>query len=244
MTLPVVTVATVVYNGAQEIARTIDSVLVQDYPNVEYVVVDGNSTDGTGDIVRRYGSRIGKFVCEPDRGIYDGMNKAVAHATGEFILFMNCGDVFEGPDALINLVQAAHLSASQVVFGGWSRQDKNGRQTQLRPNLIAGLFNHQAILYSRGLHAKFGAYAVVPGLTTADYLFFTALAVGGNVRYTVLDKTVAQIDTGGISSGLQTLSQKYAIDYLCGRVNRYKLAAVLLLHPLYTRIKSALKALR
>lgn len=244
MSLPVVTVATVVYNGALEIARTIDSVLAQDYPNLEYVVVDGNSTDGTGDIVQTYGSRIDTFVCEPDRGIYDGMNKAVAHATGDFILFMNCGDVFAGPSALTDLVQAARSSGTQLVFGGWSRLDKQGEQTQLRPNLIAGLFNHQAILYSRALHAEFGGYAVVPGLTTADYLFFTILTVGENVRYAVLDKTVALIDTGGISSGLQTLSQKFAVDYLGGRVGRYKLAAVLLLHPCYHRIKSALKALR
>lgn len=242
--MPAVTVATVVYNGAGEIARTIDSVLAQDYPNLEYVVVDGNSTDGTGDIVQTYGSRIGKFVCEPDRGIYDGMNKAVEQATGEFILFMNCGDVFADPFALTELVTEARSSGSQVVFGGWSRLDKQGQQTQLRPNLITGLFNHQAILYSRALHAKFGTYAVVPGLTTADYLFFTMLTVGENVRYAVLDKTVAHIDTGGISSGLQTLSQKYAVDYLCGRVGSYKLAAVLLLHPWYSRIKSALKALR
>lgn len=244
MSLPVVTVATVVYNGAQEIARTIDSVLAQDYPNLECAVIDGNSTDGTGDIVQTYGSRIDTFVCEPDRGIYDGMNKAVAHATGDFILFMNCGDIFASPFALTDLVQAARSSGSQVVFGGWSRLDKQGQQTQLRPNLNAGLFNHQAILYSRALHAKFGAYAVVPGFTTADYLFFTMLTVGENVRYAVLDKTVALIDTGGISSGLQTLSQKFAVDFLCGRVGRYKLAAVLLLHPWYHRIKSALKALR
>lgn len=242
--LPVVTVATVVYNGALEIAKTIDSVLAQDYAKLEYVIVDGNSTDGTSDIVLKYDVEIDTFVRESDRGIYDGMNKAVAHATGEFILFMNCGDVFASPFALTDLVQAAHCDGSQVVFGGWSRQDKKGRKTELRPNLVTGIFNHQAVLYNRALHAQFGGYAVVPGLTTADYLFFTTLTMGGNVRCTVVDKTVAHIDTEGISSGLQTLSQKYAIDYLCGRVGRYKLAAVLLLHPWYRRIKSAFKALR
>lgn len=242
--LPVVTVATVVYNGALEIARTIDSVLVQNYTNLEYVVVDGASTDGTCDIVLKYGGEIDFFVTEPDRGIYDAMNKAVAHATGEFILFMNCGDVFASPFALADLVQAVKSDERQIVFGGWSRLDKKGRKTELRPNLAAGVFNHQAVLYSCTLHAQFGGYAVVPGLTTADYLFFTALMTGGNARCTVVDKTVAHIDIEGISSGLQTLSQKYAIDYLCGRVGRYKLAAVLLLHPWYHRIKSAFMVLR
>lgn len=244
MNMPVVTVATVVYNGAHEIARTIDSVLMQDYPNIEYVVVDGKSTDGTPDIVQKYGDRIDTFVSEPDLGIYDGMNKAVALATGEFILFMNCGDVFADATALSSLGKAVLYGEDQIVFGGWVRQDAQGRETKLQPNLTAGLFNHQAVLYSRALHKKFGDYAVVPGLTTADYLFFTPLIVSKSARCSVVKNTVAHIDTGGISSGIQTLSQKYAIDYLCGRVGRYRLAAVLLLHPLYHRIKSVFKGLR
>lgn len=244
VTLPTVTVATVVFNGATEIARTIDSVLAQDYPNLEYVVIDGNSSDGTQTIVAGYGDAIDLFVTEPDQGIYDGMNKAITRASGEYILFMNSGDVFASPDALSCLAQATRRGVEQVLYGGWIRDDMQGRKTEHRPNLPKGLFNHQAVLYSRSLHAKFGDYVNVRDFTTADYFFFAIAMTNKSVSCNVVDKAVAVIDTGGISAGLQTLSQKYAIDYLCGRTSRYKLAAVLLLHPLYHRVKSVLRMLK
>ena len=92
MNNPVLSVITVVYNNVKDIERTMLSVLDQTYPHIEYIVVDGVSTDGTIDILKRYENRISRLIIEKDHGIYDAMNKGLALATGDYVLFMNSGD--------------------------------------------------------------------------------------------------------------------------------------------------------
>jgi glycosyltransferase involved in cell wall biosynthesis len=89
-----VTVVTVVRNGRDCIEQTINSILNQTYENIEYVIIDGSSTDGTVDVIRQYQDRIVYWMSEPDNGIYDAMNKGIERATGEWINFMNAGDIF------------------------------------------------------------------------------------------------------------------------------------------------------
>nr|WP_199156783.1 glycosyltransferase family 2 protein [Pedobacter sp. ASV2] len=90
--MPKLTVITIVYNNARDIERTIKSVLNQTYKKIEYIVIDGASTDGTLEIIQKYTAQISKIVSEPDKGIYDAMNKGLALATGDYVLFMNSGD--------------------------------------------------------------------------------------------------------------------------------------------------------
>lgn len=235
-----ITVATVVFNGRRDIARTIESVLGQDHAHVEYVIVDGGSSDGTQDVVRGFGAAIDLFVSEPDHGVYDAMNKAVDLASGEFILFMNCGDVFAGPTAISDLLAAATPGEEQALFGRWIRRGDPGGDRPCAPDLEHGSFNHQAVAYSRAIHRWHGHYAVVPGLTTADYLFFATLLGSRRAACRTVDATVAVIDVNGLSAGLQTFSQKQAIDYLCGRIGRSRLLLTLALHPAYHRLKRLL----
>jgi glycosyltransferase involved in cell wall biosynthesis len=89
---PKLSVITIVYNNVRDIERTVLSVLNQSYSNIEYLIIDGASNDGTMDILRQYESRISKLVSEKDKGIYDAMNKGLALATGDYVLFMNSGD--------------------------------------------------------------------------------------------------------------------------------------------------------
>lgn len=238
---PFVTVVTVVFNGAQDIASTIESVLTQAFDDKEYIIVDGGSDDGTLAIVASYDGRIDLVVSEPDRGIYDAMNKAIARASGEYILFMNCGDTFASIDALSAAARAAQRGTEQLIFGSWLRRDAAGRHTRCLPSLNQGIFNHQAILYSRSIHAWHGDYVDVRGLSTADYLFFASLLASGSVASKTVDVSIATIDVSGTSAGLQTFSQKHAIDYLCGRVSRLTLILVLILHPLYFHLKQLVR---
>src|SRR6185312_9345482 len=90
-TCPKVSVVTVNFNMADQIAGTLDSVLAQDYLNFESVVIDGDSTDGSREIIASYGGRLAYWVSERDRNLYDGMNKGVTAATGDWVLFMNSG---------------------------------------------------------------------------------------------------------------------------------------------------------
>jgi glycosyltransferase involved in cell wall biosynthesis len=97
---PKLTVITIVYNNVRDIERTVLSVLNQSYANIEYLLIDGASNDGTLEILKQYEGRIGKLVSEQDKGIYDAMNKGLSMATGDYVLFMNSGDEIYASDTV------------------------------------------------------------------------------------------------------------------------------------------------
>src|SRR3546814_1093427 len=136
----------------------------------DLIVVDGKSQDGTAQKVEERRDLIDVYLSEPDRGIYDAMNKAIGLANGKFMLFMNSGDVFFDRSSLSKLIERAEATNSSAVFGGWVRQSPGGSTEFRQPKLRSGLFNHQAVLYARSLHRELGPYALVPGLTPAAYL--------------------------------------------------------------------------
>ena len=97
---PLISIITVVFNGEKYLEETIQSVINQTYSNVEYIIIDGGSSDGTLDIIKKYEERIDYWVSEKDKGIYDAMNKGIDVASGEWINFMNAGDGFYADDVL------------------------------------------------------------------------------------------------------------------------------------------------
>jgi glycosyltransferase involved in cell wall biosynthesis len=236
--MPKISVVTVVFNGKESIGETINSVLAQDYPCIEYIVIDGDSTDGTRDIIEKYRARLNRYVSENDGGVYDAMNKALRLANGDFIMFMNCGDVFSTEQSLSAAMSNLLPQGEQILFGDWLRREKNSEFALCKASIPKGRFHHQATIYSRSIHSWHGEYNTVDGLTTADYLFFASLFDSGRVMCRTIDATIAIIDLGGISNGSQTLSQKYAIDFICGRSSKWALVMVLILHPFYRFIKT------
>lgn len=146
-----ITVATVCFNAASVIDRTIHSVEEQDYPDVEHVIVDGNSRDATLAAVHHYQERNSiapvrheiNCLSEPDRGLYDAMNKAINLATGDYILFLNAGDTFHAPTTLSDIAAAIRVAASKaddtlpaVVYGRTDIVDSEGnflRHRRLAP---------------------------------------------------------------------------------------------------------------
>lgn len=113
---PLITVITVSYNAVSTIEQTILSVINQTYPNIEYIIIDGGSTDGTVDVIRKYEDKVAYWVSEPDRGIYDAMNKGIAIATGEWINFMNAGDSFFSKTILEEISMRIE-DASCIIYG-------------------------------------------------------------------------------------------------------------------------------
>ena len=91
-TPPLITIITVAYNAVKDIENTILSVLNQTYPNIEYIIIDGGSTDGTLDIIKKYEDKISYWVSEPDKGIYDAMNKGIVKANGDYLFFLGADD--------------------------------------------------------------------------------------------------------------------------------------------------------
>lgn len=123
-----VSIVTVCFNSAATIEDTIRSVQAQDYDQVEHVIIDGGSTDGTQAIVGRYNGRIKKFVSEPDRGIYDAMNKGLAFAGGDVVGFLNADDVYASPNVIGDVVDAMHAGPIDGVYGDLvyvARHDSN-----------------------------------------------------------------------------------------------------------------------
>lgn len=112
-----VSIITVCYNAAKDIEKTILSVLGQDYKNIEYIIIDGNSNDGTKEIIEKYSSKITYWVSEPDKGIYDAMNKGIKAATGQWINFMNAGDTFVD-DSIISRIGFDTIPESKLYIYG------------------------------------------------------------------------------------------------------------------------------
>lgn len=235
-----ISVVTVCRNSAAVIEPTLRSVLAQDYPHLEYVVVDGASTDGSKEILRRHAAKISTLASEPDRGIYDAMNKGIRLAKGDYLLFMNAGDVFAADDVLS---KAAAAADADVVYGDFE-YTSGPRQGRVSADIDRGVFNHQCILYRKALHATFGEYVDVPGLTAADYLFFMRLRTSGRASFRKLDLVFSKVDPGGMSAGLQTFLQVNLADGLLQRRGRYAVAWRIAVHPLFDFVRRLARRLR
>jgi len=112
-----VSIVTVCFNSAATIEDTIRSVRGQTYESLEHIIVDGGSTDGTQEIVSRYNGRIKKFISEPDRGIYDAMNKGLALVTGEVVAFLNADDVYASPIVIGDIATTMSADRADGVYG-------------------------------------------------------------------------------------------------------------------------------
>jgi glycosyltransferase involved in cell wall biosynthesis len=116
---PLISVVTIVFNDVSTIEKTILSVICQTYKNIEYIVIDGGSTDGTVEVIKKYGEQISFWVSEPDNGIYDAMNKGIVKASGDWINFMNAGDSFYNNEVISNLFTSFDDN-TDIVYGDTS----------------------------------------------------------------------------------------------------------------------------
>jgi glycosyltransferase involved in cell wall biosynthesis len=112
-----VSIITVCFNSASTIEDTIHSVREQQYEHIEHVIIDGGSTDGTQEVVGRYNGRIKRFISEPDRGIYDAMNKGLRLATGDIVGFLNADDVYASPAVISEVVAAMREDCVDGAYG-------------------------------------------------------------------------------------------------------------------------------
>jgi glycosyltransferase involved in cell wall biosynthesis len=194
-----ISVITVVFNGYEKITQTIESVVNQSYNYLDYVVIDGGSTDGTLDIVDRFRGSIATVVSEPDKGIYDAMNKGIVLAKGDWIIFMNCGDRFYANDTLEQF--AVNLVDADLVYGdAWIEYETFGTtlpRYPLRQLWKEMPFCHQA-LFTRSAVMKNNPFDLRFRLS-ADYEFIYRASLL-NYRFKYGNQIVCRFDnTDGLS---------------------------------------------
>lgn len=127
-------IITVTYNAGRWLEGTILSVLSQSYPHIEYIIIDGGSTDETLSIIRQYEAGISRWVSEPDKGLYDAMNKGLEKATGEYVWFINAGDKINTADTVQQMVARLQKRKSlpDIIYGETTVLDENGKNLGMR----------------------------------------------------------------------------------------------------------------
>lgn len=164
-------IITVCYNAENDIARTIESVLKQTFNDFEYIIVDGSSTDSTLNIVNSYKSSIQQIISEPDKGIYDAMNKGIKMANGEWVIMMNAGDQFASNTVLDEIFSSYIPDSIDFIYSDVLVKNRN--LWNICPmDFDNGGLNHQCVIYRKKLHQSIGYYIVTPKLIISDYLFF------------------------------------------------------------------------
>jgi glycosyltransferase involved in cell wall biosynthesis len=205
---PRVSVVTVVRNGAAHIERAIQAVLGQTYSNLEYIVVDGASTDGTVDIIRRFEHRIDHCVSEPDRGIYDAMNKAIELVSDPegYVLFANADDRLFSPDAIKNAIDKG--GGADLIYGRMRLTDGDasaimGREVAM-PDLAQETLCHPATLMRRRLFDSVGRFDTTYRIA-ADYdLIVRCFQHPVSTRF--VDEIISEMSMGGMSEDRFMLS--------------------------------------
>ena len=170
-----VSIITVSYNAVMTIEQTIQSVLKQSYHNIEYIVIDGQSTDGTQKIIEKYGNAIAYYVSEPDHGIYDAMNKGISHATGDVIGIINSDDWYES-DAVEKVVDCFNRTDAGVVFGEIWLIDHNEKKINCTKHSL--LPPHPAMFVKRDIYQKYGVFDTDYKLA-ADYEMTLRFVIDG-----------------------------------------------------------------
>ncbi len=170
-----ITIVTVVRNGEKYLEHTISSVLNQDYPHIEYIVIDGGSTDGTIDIIKKYESRISYWISEPDGGIADAMNKGIRQSSGRYLLFLHSDDYLVSNSSIRQAAQKMQQDCDLHSFPIY--WESNGHRLLRRSrgfnpwiNFKTG-FYHQAVFFRRDLFKRLGEYDTSLRIEM-DYEFF------------------------------------------------------------------------
>ena len=203
-------IVTVCYNSALTIEDTLRSVAAQTWPQVEHILVDGASTDGTLEIVERHRDTLAKVISEPDRGIYDAMNKGVHAASGDVIGFLNADDVYAHQDVLAVVAETMERNHLDALFGdvGFfhsgdpSRLVRRYSSARFRPERIAWgwMPAHPALFLRRDVFQKAGPFRT--NYRIAGDFEFVARAFGRHsLRYRHFPQVLVRMRMGGVSTG-------------------------------------------
>jgi len=234
---PKISIITVAYNAQNTIERCINSVFGQKYKNVEYIIVDGGSTDNTCRIIENYRGKIDVFISEPDKGIYDAMNKGLALATGDVIGTINADDFFADDNVLYDIARVFSKQNTQILYGDLDyidpsdkviRKWRSGRYSR-------GMFNwgwmppHPTFYCKKSLFDKLGVYKLDYG-SAGDYELMLRFIHLNDIDAYYLNKVLIKMVVGGVSNkSLGNRVQAMRFDLKAMRNNNIFLPVVTIL---------------
>ena len=238
-----VSIITVTYNSAQYLPDCLASVRKQTFGNIEHIIVDGKSTDNTIRIVRKHRAQIAKWISEPDKGMYDAINKGIRLATGDIIGILNSDDMLASPNAIMDIVATFDETGNDAVYGDLVYVDAANPQKVLRywkglpykrvRFRYGWMPAHPTFYIRRSLIQKFGEYEN-HYFTAADYEFMARYLYLHKVTACYLPKMIVKMRNGGASNrSIYRRLRANRRDYLAMKKNRIPFAfLVSILKPL------------
>ena len=223
-----VSIVTIVYNRAYCIAHCIESVLNQTYKNIEHVIIDGGSTDGTTTIIETYKDNLGYYISEKDEGIFDALNKGIKHSTGDIIGILNSDDFFYQPDSIAKVVNGFLVSGADLVYAKGLFVDQKS-PTKIKRIYSSGPFKkynlrfgwiplHTTIFVRKEIFCIYGGYN--SGYTIAsDYEISLRWFQNDEIKKYFLDEWIVKMRLGGLSTSPRLQIKKSKEDLRIIRFN-------------------------
>ncbi len=219
-----VTILTPCYNSEKTIEKTLQCIENQTYPNIEYIIIDGDSTDGTQKIIEQHQSRLPKqfkLISEKDHGIYDAMNKGIRQAKGQLIGIVNSDDWYE-PDTVEQVVRAYQGNEYEVIYG-MQRTYLNGKEKATfiyhHDFLPQQMITHPTCFVTRAVYERFGVFDL-QYKSAADYDFMLRLYQTGKVTFTPVMRVLSNFRLGGMSSSQTGVQENLKVRYKYGYLSR------------------------
>lgn len=239
-----ISIITITYNSAATVEDTIKSVVMQDYPDVEYIIIDGKSKDSTLQIVEKYKDKISKIISEKDKGLYDALNKGIKHATGDIIGMLHSDDLYTHPQVLSNILKTFqdHPDAEGVyadlIFVNRNDTDKVIRTWESGNYQEGDFLNgwmppHPTFFVKKTTYEKYGGFNTSLKLS-ADYELMLRLIHKNQIKLAYLNEVIVKMRMGGVSNISFFVKLKANLeDKMAWRVNGMKpKMATMLMKPL------------
>ena len=227
-----VSIITITYNSESTLIDTIDSVLNQTYSNIEYIIVDGSSTDSTVSIIHSYKDKISKFISEKDNGLYHALNKGIAMATGDVIGILHSDDFYTNHHVIENIVNTFNLHHADAVYSDLYYVDKNDSEKIFRKwksgHYTHGMFlngwmpPHPTFFVKRTVYEKFGTFNL-DLVSAADYELMLRLVHKHKIKLAYLPEFIIKMRVGGKSNvSLQNRIRANQEDRKAWKINGLK----------------------
>lgn len=218
-----VSIITVCYNREATIAKSIESVLEQDYPNIEYIMIDGNSTDGTQEIIQSYSEKIAKYISESDKGMYDAINKGLSMATGEIVGLMHSDDVFYDCSVVSKIVTVFKKDPNTDGVYGNGIYITNDAEERMVRNRIGGAYDfeklksgwlplHPTVYLKKSLIERYGYYNLDFKIAS-DTEFLLRYLFQHKIKLIYLNEYVVKMRMGGLSTSYKRAFEVLHEDY-------------------------------